>query len=69
MSFLLSIASAILQWALKIAAKAIAKKQSEERMKEQKIKNEENLKKYKDAIERGTNEDVLKSERDIINGD
>jgi hypothetical protein len=69
MSFLAQVLAYLLQWILTLGGKA-AYEWTHEFLKEQeqKKKQKENLKKYREAEKRGKKDDILEKERDLLNG-
>lgn len=69
MAFLAQLAAYMLQWILTIGGKALYEAVTEFVNRQEQIKREKiNKKKYDEAVEKGDKDEILKAERDLING-
>lgn len=70
MSFLARLAAYMLQWILTIGGKALYEAVTAFVEKQKQIQKEkENLKNYQDAVKKGDRDEILKKERNLINGE
>lgn len=70
MTFLAQLAAFMLQWVLKLGGKALYEAVTAFVEKQKEVQKEkENLKDYQDAVKKGDRNEVLKKERDLLNGE
>ena len=70
MSFLARLAAYMLQWILTIGGKALYEAVTTFVEKQKQIQKEkENLKNYQDAVKKGDRDEILKKERNLLNGE
>jgi predicted DNA repair protein MutK len=69
LQFVIGVAAKVLEWLLMLGGQYLYEKTVEfvEKQKQKKLE-EENLKKYRDAEKKGSKDDILEKERDLING-
>lgn len=69
MAFLAQLVAFMMQWLLTMGGKAAYEWTNDYIEKQaQKKRAKENLKKYKEAVKKGNDDDTLEKERDLING-
>ena len=69
MNFLAKVFAYLMQWLLQLGGEYLYKKSKAFIDKEaQKKQEQENLKKYQEAVKNGDDKETLKAERDLING-
>ena len=69
MSFLARLAAYMLQWILTIGGKALYEAVTAFVEKQKQVQKEkENLKNYQDAVKKGDRDEILKKERNLLNG-